>query len=360
METLLTFAGILGGLVLLVAGAEALVRGASSLATAAGVSALVIGLTVVAFGTSAPEFAVSVGGALTGTADVAVGNVVGSNVFNVLAVLGIAALFGDLVVRQRIVRVDVPFLLVVTGGVWWAASDGRLVVLEGLVLVAGLAAYTLVAFIVGRREPAEVIDQYEEAFGETQGRDRTGWARPAGLVVGGLVMLVIGARLLVDGVTGLAADLGVPDVVVGLTIVAIGTSLPELVTSVVAARRGELDIAVGNVVGSNLFNLLGVLGGAVVVGGGMDIHPSVVAGDLPIALVTTLVALPVLATGLVVQRWEGSLLLAGYSGYLAVVVLVGIGSAYAGWARGVLIVALLVVATVLVVAGLARARRAPV
>jgi cation:H+ antiporter len=350
VDLVLSLAAIAGGLVLLVLGADGLVRGASRLAAAAGISAVVIGLTVVAFGTSAPELAVSVGSALSGAGEVALGNAIGSNIFNVLAVLGAAALFGRLVVHQRIVRIDVPLLVAVTAAVWRLAADGVVGAVEGAVLVVGLVGYTLFSYLQSRREPADVVAEYDEAFGDDSVAARDGWARSLGLLVAGLAGLVVGSQLLVGGATRLAADLGIPDIVVGLTVVAAGTSLPELVTSVVAVRRGELDIAVGNVVGSNLFNLLGVLGLASLVGGGLEVPRSVVTGDLPTTLVTTLVALPVLATGLAVERWEGTLLLGGYAGYVAVLVLVGLGSPVAGTAQTVLVVALLAVASLLVLA----------
>jgi cation:H+ antiporter len=266
-----TIAGLAAGMAILVVGAEALVRGASRIAAAAGVSSLVIGLTVVAFGTSAPELAVSVGSALSGTGGVAVGNAVGSNIFNVLAILGFAALFGGLVVHQRIVRLDVPLLIVLTGLVWWFAADGRIAVWEGALLLVGIVAYTAFSYVVGRRETPAIVEEYDEAFGEPPEVARKGVPAAVGLVLVGLAALVGGAQLLVDGATTLAESLGVSDLVIGLTVVAAGTSLPELATSVVAARKGERDIAVGNIVGSNIFNLLAVLGAAAIAGGGLEV-----------------------------------------------------------------------------------------
>lgn len=354
---MLSVAAVAGGLVLLVLGAEGLVRGATRVAVAVGISPLIVGLTVVAFGTSAPELAVSVHGALTGAGEVAIGNAVGSNVFNVLVVLGTSALFGRLLVHRRVVRIEVPLLVLVTGVVWALSADGAISRLEGGLLVAGLVGYTGVSAVLSRNEPASVVAEYAGAFGEEPARAARTSLRAVAMVVAGLVGLVAGSRLLVEGASDLAASVGMPDVVVGLTVVAGGTSLPELVTSVVAVRRGELDIAVGNVVGSNLFNLLGVLGGAALVGGALPVPASVTAGDLPVALVTTLIALPILATGLVVARWEGGLLLAGYGGYLAVLLLVGVGSAVAATAQVVLLAALAAVALVLSVAGVATRRR---
>lgn len=355
MGEVLSVLAVVAGLVLLVAGAEGLVRGASRLALAAGVTPVVIGLTVVAFGTSAPELAVSVGAALTGEGEVALGNAIGSNVFNVLAVVGVAALFGSLVVHQRVVRVDVPLLVLVTAGLWWAAADGTISVPEGAALVAALLAYTVLAFVLSRDEPAEVAAEYEQALGDDPHAARRTWPAATGVLLAGLAGLVLGAQLLVGGATALAAGLGVPDVVVGLTVVAIGTSLPELVTSVVAVRRGELDIAVGNVVGSNLFNVLGVVGLAALLGGGLDVPAQVLRTDLPVVALTTLVALPVLATGLLVRRWEGVLLVAAYAGYMGLQVLLGSGSSAAGPVRTALLVGLAAIAVATVLVGL-RAR----
>lgn len=360
MDQLLQLLAVAGGLVLLVVGAEGLVRGASRLALAAGVTPVVIGLTVVAFGTSAPELAVSVGAALTGEAEVALGNAIGSNVFNVLAVVGVAALFGSLVVHQRVVRIDVPLLVVVTGGLWWAAADGTISALEGGALVAGLLAYTVLAFLLSRDEPSDVVAEYEEAIRDDPEAAKRTWPAAAGILLAGLAGLVLGAQLLVGGATGLAEGLGVPDVVVGLTVVAIGTSLPELVTSVVAVRRGELDIAVGNVVGSNLFNVLGVVGLAGLLSGGLEVPDQVLSTDLPVVALTTLVALPVLATGLLVRRWEGALLVVGYLGYTGLQVLLGTGSDAAGPTRTLLLVGLAAIAAATLLVGLrARARRPP-
>lgn len=355
--TWVTLAAIAGGMAVLVVGAEALVRGASRLAVAAGVSAVVVGLTVVAFGTSAPELAVSVGAAMSGAGEIAVGNAVGSNVFNVLAILGVSAFFGGLVVHQRIVRLDVPLVIAVTAVVWWLAADRRLSVGEGMALFAGIVAYTVFSYVVGRREDPAVVAEYDEAFGEDPVQARREWPGALGLVLVGLVGLVAGAQLLVRGATDLAAALGVPDLIVGLTVVAAGTSLPELATSVIAARRGERDIAVGNVVGSNLFNLLAVLGVGAIAGGGITVPDAVVTNDLPVALLVTFVALPALASGLVLQRWEGALLLAGYGGYVAVLVMAGVGSAAAPRAELWFLVSLAVLAVLLAVVGLAVRRR---
>ena len=320
----LTLVLALVGLGLLVAGGEALVRGASRLALALGLSPLVIGLTVVAYGTSAPEMAVSVGAALAGNggADVAVGNVVGSNIFNVLFILGVTALFAPLLVSQQLVRVDVPLLIVVSLAMLAFALDGRVSRLEGIVLAVGAIAYTVFAVWQSRRESADVREEYSKEFGRPA---RSGWRATCVdllLIVGGLVLLVIGSRWLVDGAVTVAMALGVSELVVGLTIVAAGTSLPEVAASVVAALRGERDIAVGNVVGSSLFNILSVLGvTSLVAPGGVRVAEAALRFDIPVMVVTAVACLPIFTSGRRIDRWEGGLFLAYYVAYATYLVL---------------------------------------
>lgn len=347
--------GLVAGLALLVAGAEGLVRGASRLAVAARISPVVIGLTVVAFGTSAPELAVSVGGALTGTPDVAVGNALGSNVFNGLAILGVAAIAGELVVHQRIVRFDVPLVIAATAVAWLLAADGRLSRWDGLVLGLGLLGYSVWSYRAARREPPEIAAEYTEAFGTSPVPPAPRLGRSAALVLVGLAALVGGAQMLVAAATGIAATMGVSDLVVGLTVVAAGTSLPELATSVLAAARGQRDIAVGNVVGSNLFNLTAVLGIAALVGPeGLPVGADVITGAFPVALLSAVVALPALASGLVVERWEGGLLAGGYLAYVVSVVLAGTNSPLAPAVDVGVLIGLAVLTGVLVAVGLSR------
>ena len=265
------------GVALLLVGADLLVRGAARLAAALHVSALVIGLTVVAYGTSAPEMAVSTASALEGRADLALGNVVGSNIFNVLVILGLSALIVPLVVAQQLVRLDVPLMLVISVGTAALAWDGRVSRADGCLLFAGAIAYTLLALRLGRQESAVVKAEYQELEAALVGAPRLSAKALVAdglMILAGLGLLVLGARWLVDSAVTLARSLGVGDLVIGLTVVAAGTSLPEVATSVVAAWRGERDIAVGNVVGSNIFNLLAVLGLAAVVSpAGVTVSP---------------------------------------------------------------------------------------
>ena len=312
--TILYFAA---GLVFLLAGAEALVRGASRLAARLGVSSLVVGLTVVAFGTSSPELAVAVEAAAGGQAGIAVGNVVGSNIFNVLLVLGLSSLIMPLIVSQQLVRFDVLWMMAVSVLVLLLALDGHLGRVDGLVLVAGLPIY-LGFLTVQNRAPRIDADDPEPASERGAG----GWWVNVALVLGGLALLVLGSRWLVDGAVAFARSMGVGELVVGLTIVAAGTSLPEVVTSVVAALRGERDIAVGNVVGSNLVNLMGVLGVASLVApAGIEVSAAVIRFDLPVMIAVAFACLPIFFTGGVISRQEGAVLLAFYVAYTAYLVL---------------------------------------
>lgn len=310
------------GLAVLSYGADVLVRGAGRLARAVGVSPLVVGLTVVAFGTSAPELVVSVQAAAGGTPGLAVGNVVGSNIFNVLFILGLASIITPLVVARQLVRIDVPVLIVASGAVWLMSLDGALGYVDGILLTAGVVAYTAFAIRQGRRESKR------ETVGENASEpERSGERRPSiwmdsFLVVVGLVMLVVGSRLFVAGAVLVARWLGVSDLVIGLTIVAAGTSLPEVAASIAASLKGERDIAVGNVIGSNLFNLLCVLGvSALVSRGGLPVAPEARAFDIPVMVVVAVACLPIFFAGHLVTRREGGAFLAGYVAYVLYLVL---------------------------------------
>ncbi|MCB9879054.1 MAG: calcium/sodium antiporter [Planctomycetes bacterium] len=305
------------GLVLLVAGARQLVHGASRLAAAAGVPPLVVGLTIVAFGTSAPELAVSVRSAWAGRADMAVGNVVGSNVFNVLFILGASALLTPLVVAVDLVRRDVPLVIGASVLVLLLSLDGSLGRLDGALLALGLVVYTTWLVLAARR----ARDGGAAAAASSDDAHHTVW-RDIGQVVLGLVLLVLGSTWLVDGAVAFARWLGVGEVVVSLTVVAAGTSLPEVATSLTAAARGQRDIAVGNVVGSNLFNLLGVLGvSSLVSPSGLTVADSIVGFDLPVMIAAAIACLPIWARGRTIPRWEGALLLGYFVAYDAWLVL---------------------------------------
>lgn len=311
------------GLVLLVFGADFLVAGASKVAGRLGISPLVIGLTVVAFGTSAPELAVSLTGAIAGNADLALGNVVGSNIFNVLFILGLTALIAPLTVQPQLIRLDVPLMLAVSGLCWLLAADGLVGRLDGILLAVGIVAYTTALIWPRRQAPAEPTATEPTA---------TEPPPPPGLtdrlvvqllqIAAGLAMLVLGSGWLVDGAITFAKALGVSELVISLTIVAAGTSLPEVATSVLAAIRGERDIAVGNIVGSNIFNILCVLGlSAAIAPQGVPVAPAALGFDIPVMTLVALLCLPIFITGKLIARWEGAVFLAYYIAYTVYLVL---------------------------------------
>ena len=313
---------IIAGIAILIGGAELLVRGASSLAARTGISSIVIGLTVVAFGTSTPELAVSLQSAWDDKADLAIGNVVGSNIANVLLVLGLSAVVGGgLVVAQRIVRIDVPLMIAVSAVTWLMAADGELTKLDGTILVAALVVYTTWTVIAARRPDPASQAEYDEGLDIEHARQRPVLV-DLGQVLIGLAGLVLGARWLVSGASDIARDLGVPDLVIGLTVVAVGTSMPEIATSVLAAMRGERDLAVGNAVGSNLFNLMCVLGlSAVISPSTLVVSDGAQSFDLPIMTAVAVACLPVFFNGFALKRWEGVVFVGYYAAYVVYLVL---------------------------------------
>jgi cation:H+ antiporter len=311
------------GIAALVVGAEALVRGAARLAARTGLSPVVIGLTVVAFGTSAPELAVSIGASWRGETDLAIGNVVGSNIANILLVLGISAsIGGGLVVAQRIVRIDVPIMLGLSVLVFLLGLDNRLSRWEGVLFVLLLVVYITWTVTSSRRETkAEITSEYDEALSVEKLRASSPIA-DIGFVVVGLVLLVVGAQSLVEAATDIARALEVSELVIGLTVVAIGTSLPEVATSVLAAIRGQRDLAVGNAIGSNLFNILAVLGvTAAISPNSLEIPDGALSLDLPVMIAVAIACLPMFANGYALLRWEGALFLAFYAAYLGWLIL---------------------------------------
>lgn len=330
--SLMTFVYLLAGLVLLVAGAEVLVRGAAKLAAQFGIPPLVIGLTVVAFGTSAPETAVSIQASLNGSGDIAIGNVVGSNIANVLLILGLTALIAPLVVSRQLIRLDVPIMIGASLVTYALAWDGSLSRLDGALLFAAVVSYTMFLIISSRKANAAAAadDEFAQEFGlDAQPKPYASLIN-AGLVVVGLVLLVVGSNFLVEGAVSLARALGLSELVIGLTVIAIGTSLPELATSILAAIRGERDIAVGNIVGSNIFNLLCVLGLASLVSPqAITVAASALAFDFPVMIAVALACLPIFFTGYAINRWEGLLFLAYYVAYTTYLVMNSTGQAFA-------------------------------
>lgn len=290
-----------------------MVRGAAELASRFGIPPVVIGLTVVAFGTSAPELAVAIKSALTDQADIALGNVVGSNILNILLILGLAGMITPLIVGSRIVRADVPILIGISLLLFLFAFDGHISLLDGAILFAGSILYTIYAIFSARAE------SFPTGLGEKVDEDTPREHHPGlslMLVLVGLAMLVIGADILVDSAVVIARWLGVSELLIGLTVISIGTSLPEIATTVVAAFRGMRDMAVGNVVGSCLFNIMMVTGAAAVFSpSGLSVDPALIRFDLPVMLAATIACLPIFATGHLIARWEGVLFFLYYIAY---------------------------------------------
>ncbi|WP_232547826.1 calcium/sodium antiporter [Propioniciclava soli] len=330
---------VIGGLVLLVGGGEALVRGASALATRLGLSPLVVGLTVVSVATSAPELAVTLGAVLRGEPEIAVGNVVGSNIANVLLVLGITAAVGSVLVKRDMLRFDLPFLAGLSILVLVFSVDGRVGPVEGTLLLVLFVGHMAWSVWRGRRAGHDGADlngaaqdgaaqdgaAQDGAAQDAPDPDTSG-PRPSALVAALLVaagvgLLVLGANFLVDGATAIATAFGVSQLVIGLTVVAVGTSLPELAASVIAVRRGERDIAFGNVVGSNIANIGLVLGLPSLLSGGIGVPESAVAFDIPVMVAVALLLLPVAFTGSLIHRSEGFLFAGFYVAYTVYVLL---------------------------------------
>ena len=324
--SLMTIGMLVAGLELLVVGGEFLVRGASRLAAVLGISPLVIGLTVVAFGTSSPELAVSLQAGLGGNPDIAVANVVGSNIFNVLFILGLCAVILPLVVSVQLIRLDVP-IMIGSSVLLFAliGFDQKLQWFDGILLFGLLVAYTAWAIIKSRQETAAAKAEYSQEFGEAPLKVEHNprfLAMQAVFIVGGLALLALGARWLVDSATAIARAFNVSDMIIGLTIVAAGTSLPEVAASVIATLRKERDIAIGNVVGSNIFNILGILGiSALVTPGGLNVAPAMISFDIPIMIAVALACLPIFFTSMSIARWEGWVFLGSYVAYTAYLVL---------------------------------------
>jgi cation:H+ antiporter len=306
----------LGGIAILYFGAEWLVRGAARLARSFGMSALVVGLTVVAIGTSAPELVVSILAVLRGRADMTVGNVVGSNISNIALILGASALIYPIRIQGRLLSRGIPLMIAASLALAVLVVDGRLGRAGGVFLLLALIGY----FTYLLRSSDDELPEVREEFDRHQ-RARDCCPRDesrlwnVGLAATGLLLLAVGAHLLVAAATVFAGHIGLSDLVVGLTVVAVGTSLPELATSVLAAFRREADIAVGNAVGSNVLNILGVLGPAALLQP-LAIAPSLLRFELPVMIVVSMLLLPLAWTRLRIERWEGALLIAGYVAFV--------------------------------------------
>lgn len=302
---------LISGTVLLYFGAELLVKGSANLAMRCGVSALVAGLTIVAFGTSAPELVVSIKAALDGLGDIAVGNVIGSNIFNIAIILGLSALIRPMKVHLNVLKVDTPVMLASSVLLMAVLHDLYLSRVEGIFLFAGIIAYMTFTIITARRTGETKVDFPLE---QLTPKKKVTPVLDIIFVIGGLCLLVLGSRFFVNGAVSLARAIGVSEAVIGLTIVAVGTSLPELATSIIASIKKEDDIAIGNIIGSNIFNILAILGTS------STITPLNASGvgqiSLYFMLGTTVLLMPFMRTGFVLNRIEGLMLLIVYGGYM--------------------------------------------
>ncbi len=315
------------GLVILVLGAEALVRGAAHLAATIGVSSLIIGLTIVAFGTSAPELAIGVRAAFMGEPDIVLGDIVGSNIFNILFVLGLTACIRPLTISRRLVRIDVPLMIGLSVILFLLALNGTIQRSDGLLLFGGILLYVAWSILQSRRVEPDSVPEYAEVY-EYSSATRQPWYQHVLLVLVGGILLTLGSEWLVQGAVALAHYLGVSELVIGLTIVSIGTSLPEVATSVVALIRNKGDIAVGNVIGSNIFNILMVLGAVgILAPAGIQVADHALRFDIPIMVLVAVACLPIFFTGTTIKRWEGALLLGYYFVYTFYLILYATQSA---------------------------------
>ncbi len=311
-ELLMLLLKLAGGIALLWIGAELIVRGAAALAASFGIAPMTIGLTVVAFATSSPELMVSVVAAVRDEADICIGNVIGSNIFNVLAILGLTAILCPIRARAAFIRREIPLMVAISLLMPLVAWNGMISRLEAAGLVLGLVLYMVFAYTMARRDGPDVAAEYEESLPKKRGRNGLNLT----LVVVGLLMLVGGSHLLVVSAKIIAHAAGIRDAIIALTVVAFGTSLPELATSVIAARRNHPDIALGNIIGSNVFNVLSILGFAGLVRP-LAIEPGLMGFDIPFMVGVMAVMWIIVYTGRRISRGEGIFLFAGYLGYTA-------------------------------------------
>lgn len=301
---------LIAGLVLLFWGAEGLIRGSSNLAIKMGITPLVVGLTVVAFGTSTPELVVSLKAALLGNSSISLGNVVGSNIANIALILGVAALIRPLDVHAKVIMREIPIMIGISLLLLLLLVDGELGFFDGLIFVVGIVIYTIVNVLMARKEKnPEVDNEFKEGL-----KSKLGIPVSIFLMIAGLGLLIFGANLFVQSAVAIAKMFNVSDAIIGLTIVAIGTSLPELITSIVAAYKKEADIAIGNVVGSNVFNILGILGITALIIPISSVGISYV--DLGVMVFAAIILFPLSRSGFSISRFEGAILLIGYFGYV--------------------------------------------
>jgi cation:H+ antiporter len=318
------------GLVALIGGAEIFLKGVDRFGLKWGISPIVMGLTVVAFATGAPELAISIQAATTGSADLVLGNIIGSNIANILLILGFAALVGRLNITRRIIRIDVPIVIGVSLLLFFLALDGGLSGTDGMILMGGLVAYSVFTFIQIRREDAD--EKMLEVFETDTTADELAdgawfYIKNLGLLAIGLALIVKGSDLMVDSAVTLARVLGISELVIGLTIVSIGTSLPEVATSVAAVRRNNSDLAVANVMGSNLYNILLTLGLTLIIAPGvLQVSEAALYLDLPFMVAVSIACIPIFLAGLDLTKTDGAIFLFYYVTYLTYLVMDAMGS----------------------------------
>ncbi|MCK0173744.1 MULTISPECIES: calcium/sodium antiporter [Mycobacteriaceae] len=310
------------GLGTLVVGAEVMVRGGTRLAGRLGISPIIVGLTVVSIGTSMPELAVGVVAAADGSGALAVGNIAGTNVVNLLLILGLSAWMVPLALQARTIRLELPLMAAAAVLLWVLAADGVMSRVDGVILLVVALGYTVAVIWSARHESGAVAEEFADMFPEEHAAVSTVVARRQALrestmLLGGIVLVVIGADWLVDGAVGMARQFGVSDALIGLTVVAIGTSAPELVTTVMSTLRGDRDIAIGNLVGSSIYNIALILGVTCLVpAGGLVLPSSLVNIDIPIMVIVALACIPIFMTGRRVSRGEGGAMVFAYLAYL--------------------------------------------
>jgi cation:H+ antiporter len=317
------FGWTLAGLVVLIIGSELLVRGGTRLAARLGISPTIIGLTIVALGTSAPELAVGIEAALKGSGDLAIGNIAGTNVVNILFILGLSASIQSLALRNDTLRIDLPMIVIASCALLAMTLDGELTRLDGALLIAAGVIYTMVLIQAARRESRATKLAYAAAQGEPLPPSLGSTLFDTAALLAGIAIIVVGADWLVAGAVELAKLWGVSDEFIGLTVVAIGTSSPELVTTLVSTIRRQRDIAIGNLLGSSAYNILIILGVTCVVPSSpIPVAPSLIKIDIPVMVAVALACVPVFYSGRQVSRGEGMLFVAAYLSYLGYLVIV--------------------------------------
>jgi len=328
------------GLVGLIVGAELFLKAVDHFGLKWGVSPLIMGLTVVAFATGAPELAISVKAALSGSADLVLGNIIGSNIANILLILGITAVISPLNITRRVVKIDVPIVIAASAAVYFMALDGGLSALDGVILLGGLLAYSFFTFSQIKKSTGdgdvEEVFQYEKSIDELE-KGFYFYFKNVGLLLVGLGLIVLGSNWMVDSAVTIALILGLSELVIGLTIVSIGTSLPEIATSLSAARKGKADIAVANVMGSNLYNMLLTLGLTLVIAPGvLAVSDDAIKLDLPFMVAVSITCIPIFIAGFNLTRMDGSLFLFYYTTYMTYLVLSALGSPSVAYIQSVM------------------------